>query len=42
MRTTLNSREAAMAIQEMTDVTEQTRLNEAREMAIPWKKWDRT
>ena len=28
-----------MAKQEITDVTEQKRLNEAREAGIPWKKW---
>ncbi len=28
-----------MAIREITDVTEQKRLNEAREEGIPWKKW---
>ena len=26
-------------MQEITDVTEQKRLNEAREAGIPWKKW---
>ena len=28
-----------MAIREIADVTEQKRLNEAREKDIPWKKW---
>ncbi len=28
-----------MAQQELVDVTEQKRLNEAREAGIPWKKW---
>ena len=28
-----------MATREITDVTEQKRLNEAREEGIPWKKW---
>jgi hypothetical protein len=28
-----------MAKQTITDVTEQKRLNDAREMGIPWKKW---
>jgi len=28
-----------VAMQEITDVTEQKRLNEAREKGIPWKKW---
>ena len=28
-----------MAEQKIVDVTEQRRLNEAREAGIPWKKW---
>jgi len=28
-----------MAEQEIIDVTEQKRLNDAREAGIPWKKW---
>ena len=28
-----------MSIHDIVDVTEQRRLNDAREKGIPWKKW---
>ena len=28
-----------MATEKIVDVTEQKRLNEAREAGVPWKKW---
>jgi hypothetical protein len=34
-----NEKEKSVAQQEMIDVAEQKRLNDAREAGIPWKKW---